>query len=173
MTVKRSRVVFVLYALALTTATHWPALSVGTETFPAPDKPMHMIAFGGLLVGLWWTRWVPRLWQAGLIVLVWTALDELSQSIEVLQRTFSPQDMVAGQLGVVTALAWVWALGPAGGSDNRVALGAAGVIVAAGILYMVVPGRQDLAVGMHEAVVLTLSALAIAVAVRVWRSGHG
>jgi len=170
--VDASRVIFVAYALALTTATHWPALTIGTETYPAPDKIIHMVAFGGLFVLLWRTRWVPRLWQAGLIVLVWAVVDEVSQSIEVLHRTFSAQDMVAGQLGVVTALAWYRALEPVEGTAKRArtALTGAGVIVAATILYMVAPGRQGLTWDMHIAVGLTAIALAIAVAVRVYRS---
>ncbi len=172
MTVDASRVVFVLYALVLTTATHWPALAIGTEANPAPDKIIHMVSFGGLFVLLWRTRWIPRLWQAGLIVLVWAVLDEVSQSIEALQRTFSAQDMVAGQIGVVTAVAWHWALGPVEGTASRArtALTGAGVIVAAAILYMVVPGRQNLTWDMPMALGLAAIALAIAVAVRVYRS---
>ncbi len=182
MTVDASRVVFVLYALALTTATHWPALKIGTETFPAPDKIIHMIAFGGLLVMLWRTRWVPRIWQAGLIVLVWALVDELSQSIEALHRTFSVQDMVAGQLGVVMVLAWFRALAPVGGSASRArirsragraAVAAAGVIVAATILYAAVPGRQSLAWDMHVVLGVAAFALAVAVAVRVYRFTDG
>ena len=46
------RVVFVLYACALTVATHWPQLDIGTETQPAPDKLLHLFAFGGLALEL-------------------------------------------------------------------------------------------------------------------------
>jgi len=173
-TVDASRVVFVLYALALTTATHWPALDLdtGIKTIPATDKIIHMIAFSGLFVLLWRTRWVPRIWQAALIVVVWAALDEVSQSIEVLQRTFSAQDMVAGQLGVVTTLAWYWALAPVEktASRTRTALAGAGAILAAAILYVVFPGRQDLTSDMHIALGLVAVALAIAFAIRVYRS---
>ena len=174
MTVDASRVIFVLYALALTTATHWPALDLdtGIETFPAPDKIIHMIAFSGLFVLLWRTRWVPRIWQAGLIVLVWALIDELSQSIEVLQRTFSVQDVVAGQLGVVVTLAWYRALAP--GNRGRIryeTFAALGVIVAGIVLY--VPGRQSLTWDMHIVLGLAAFALAMAVAVRVYRSTDG
>ncbi len=174
MTVDASRVVFVLYALALTTATHWPALKIGTETFPAPDKIIHMIAFGGLLVMLWRTRWVPRIWQAGLIVLVWALVDELSQSIEVLQRTFTLQDMVAGQLGVVVTLAWYKALAPVNrGRIRYQTFAAVGVIVAGIVLYVLVPGRQSLTWDMHVVLGLAAIALAMAIAVRVYRFTDG
>ena len=166
--------IFVLYALVLTAATHWPALDLdtGIKTIPATDKIIHMFAFSGLFVLLWRTRWVPRIWQAALFVVVWAAVDEVSQSIEVLQRTFSAQDMVAGQLGVATTLAWYWALAPveATASRARTALTGAGVILAAAILYVVVPGRQDLTWDMHIALGLAAIGLAIAVAVRVYRS---
>lgn len=173
-TVDASRVIFVLYALALTTATHWPALTIGTETYPAPDKIIHMIAFSGLFVLLWRTRWVPRIWQAGLIVLVWALIDELSQSIEVLQRTFSVQDVVAGQLGVVVTLAWYKALAPVHrGRIRYQTFAAVGVIVAGIVLYVLVPGRRSLAWDMHLVLGLAAFALAMAVAVRVYRSTDG
>ena len=42
------RSAFVIYALLLTIATHWPSLQLGTEESPWPDKLLHMLAFGGL-----------------------------------------------------------------------------------------------------------------------------
>jgi len=117
------RAVFVLWALVVTLATHWPSLEVGSDTFPAPDKIVHMITFGSLVVLLRRTRWIARLWPVGLIVLAWTVLDELTQSLPVLDRTFSAQDVAAGQIGVAVALAWYWALSPIGGPANRARLG--------------------------------------------------
>jgi len=120
------RAVFVAYALLLTTATHWPALDIGRVAgggFESPDKIVHTLAFAALLVLLWRTRWVPRLWQAGVIVGVWTVLDELTQALPVLNRTFSAQDLVASQIGVVVTLAWIRALTPLGGPANRVRYG--------------------------------------------------
>ena len=111
-----------LSALAVTVATHWPSLEVGRDTFPAPDKIVHMLTFGGLCVLLWRTRWIARLWHAGLIMLAWTVLDELTQALPVLDRSFSAQDMAAGQLGVVVALAWYRALAPIGGPANQARL---------------------------------------------------
>ena len=114
--------VFVLSALAVTVATHWPALNVGGETLPAPDKIVHMITFGALCVLLWRTRWIARLGHAGLIMLAWTVLDELTQALPVLDRTVSAQDMAAGQIGVVVVFAWYRALAPIGGPANRARL---------------------------------------------------
>lgn len=117
------RAVFVFYALALTTATHWPALDIGRIAgggFESPDKILHMLAFAGLLVLLWRTRWVPRAWQAAALVLAWTVIDEVTQALPVLKRTFSVQDLAAGQIGVVVTLAWFRALAPVGGPANRV-----------------------------------------------------
>ena len=113
---------FVLSALAVTVATHWPSLEVGGDSFPAPDKIVHMITFGSLCVLLWRTRWIARVWQVGLIVLAWTVLDELTQALPVLHRTFSAQDMAAGQIGVMVTLAWYWALAPIGGPANQARL---------------------------------------------------
>jgi len=117
------RAAFVAYALLLTTATHWPALDIGRVVgggFESPDKIIHTLAFAGLLVLLWRTRWVPRIWQAGVIVLAWTVLDEVTQALPVLRRTFSMQDLAASQIGVVATLAWFRALAPVGGPANRV-----------------------------------------------------
>ena len=126
------RAAFVVYALLLTTATHWPALdiarAVGGE-FESPDKIIHQLAFAGLLVLLWRTRWVPRVWQAGVIVLAWTVFDELTQAFPVLDRTFSVQDLVASQIGVVVTMAWFRALAPVGGPANRLRIAWLGFVI--------------------------------------------
>jgi ribosomal protein L37AE/L43A len=114
--------VFVLYALVLTVATHWPALALGTEQQPAPDKLLHMLVFGGLVILLWRARWVRPAWLVVLLILVWVVVDELTQGMPILRRNFSWQDMVAGQLGVILVGAWWWALGPTGGAPNRLRL---------------------------------------------------
>lgn len=116
------RVAFVPYAVALFTATHWPELELGTEERPAPDKILHLVAFGWLAIMLAQTRWLRRPWQVIAVVLVWAALDEVTQALPVLGRTFSLQDMLAGQIGVLLVAAWWWALAPVGGRGNRVRL---------------------------------------------------
>ncbi len=116
------RLLFVVYWLALTVGTHWPALGLGTESQPAPDKLIHMLAFGVLTLLLSRARWMGSPWLAGLAVLLWTGLDELTQGMGVLRRISSYQDMLAGMLGVCMATVWLWALGPLGGRANRVRL---------------------------------------------------
>ncbi len=123
------RAVFVAYALMLTTGTHWPGLDIGGDSFEAPDKIIHALSFAGLLVLLWRTRWVPRLWQAGVIVLAWTVFDEVTQALPVLHRVFSAQDLLASQLGVVVTLVWFRALAPVGGPANRLRIAWLGFVI--------------------------------------------
>jgi hypothetical protein len=113
------RVTFVAYALALTVASHWPALALGDERQPAPDKLLHMLVFGGLAFLLWRTRWFKSIWAVVLVALAWTAADELTQGIPILRRWVTWQDLVAGQLGVILVGAWLWALWPVGGAPSR------------------------------------------------------
>ncbi len=116
------RVGVVLYAVALSVATHWPELELGTVEQPAPDKILHLVAFGWLAIMLAQARWLRQPWQVIAIAIAWTAVDEVTQAIPVLGRTFSFQDMVAGQLGVLLVGAWWWALSPVGGRGNRARL---------------------------------------------------
>jgi hypothetical protein len=51
--------------------------------------------------------------------LAWAALDETTQGIPILNRMFSWQDMLAGQVSVILVGAWLWALGPLGGAPSR------------------------------------------------------
>jgi hypothetical protein len=110
------------YALALTVATHWPELRLATPVGPAPDKLAHMLAFGGLAFLLLTTRWLRSAWQVGLVLLAWTALDEVTQGLPFFRRSISWQDLAAGQIGVLLAVVWWWALGPIGGRANRTRL---------------------------------------------------
>ncbi|MCA9291876.1 MAG: hypothetical protein KDA25_12160 [Phycisphaerales bacterium] len=115
------RVAFVVYALAMTTGTHWPRLQLGTEDSPAPDKMIHYLAFAGLTVLLWGTRWV-GLRSAVLIVMVWAAIDEVSQGIPALHRDISWADVTASELGIISAGLLGWAMRPVGGRANRLRL---------------------------------------------------
>ena len=115
------RLVFVLYACALTLSTHWPQLALGavTDTQTAPDKLLHLFAFGGLAFLLIQTRWLRRIWMAGILVFMWTLLDEITQALPVLGRQSSVTDILAGELGVALVVTWAWALGSIGGVANR------------------------------------------------------
>lgn len=113
---------FVIYALLLTTATHWPRLQLGTEESPWPDKLLHMLAFGGLAFLFIQTRWVRRIWLCALLITVWTLFDEFSQSLPILGRQASWGDALAGLMGIAVVVAWLWALGVIGGFANRLRL---------------------------------------------------
>jgi hypothetical protein len=113
------RVLFALYAIALTTGTHWPQLQLHVGEMPAPDKIIHMLGFGGLALLLWRTRWIRNAWLLLAVALIWTLLDELTQAIPIFGRTFSWLDIIGGWLGVTLVMAWVWALAPIGGVLNR------------------------------------------------------
>ncbi len=114
------RIAFVLYASTLTVATHWPRLDLtGPGGAEAPDKLLHLFAFGSLAFLLIQTRWLRNVWTVGVVALLWTVLDELTQSLPVLGRQWSLADMLAGQLGVALVVAWVWAMQPIGSVANR------------------------------------------------------
>jgi len=104
---------FVLYALAMTTGTHWPNLQFGPE-MPATDKTIHLASFGALTALLFFTGWVRSRWLLVLIASAWACLDEWSQGMPGLNRTVSWMDLCVNILGVLVAGAWLWALGPVG-----------------------------------------------------------
>ena len=84
----------IAYAIALTTGTHWPRLRLGPEV-PATDKMIHLVAFGGLTLLLWRTRWIRHLGVLFVVCAAWSALDEVSQGLPVLNRFVSWYDIVA------------------------------------------------------------------------------
>jgi hypothetical protein len=91
--------------------THIPRLVLGPED-DGPDKLLHMGAFAVITTLLhlaWpWRAW----WKTGLIVLGLAILDEVTQEIPGLNRSFDPLDLVADSGGIAVALAWCAALGP-------------------------------------------------------------
>ncbi|MGI9013075.1 MAG: hypothetical protein ACR2GY_02375 [Phycisphaerales bacterium] len=113
------RIMFVVYATALTVGTHWPRLDLGTEEYPATDKMLHLYAFAGLATLLWWTGWLKQLRWLFPLVFVWILADEITQSLAILERTFSWADVIAGALGSIVAWAWLWALRDVGKQPNR------------------------------------------------------
>ncbi len=104
------RVFFVAYAIALTVGTHWPRLDLDVGDLPAPDKILHMLGFGGLAFLLWRTRWIMRIRIMLPILLLWALLDEITQAIPILGRSFSLLDVLGGWLGIFSVMAWVRAL---------------------------------------------------------------
>ena len=80
-----ARAAFVVYAIALTTATHWPGVTIEGPV-PRPDVWVHVGAFGvwGALLVL--TEWLgaPTARSAGIAIILgiaWAAMDELTQPI--------------------------------------------------------------------------------------------
>lgn len=108
------RVLFVLYAVALTIGTHWPRLQLGTEEVRISDKLLHAAAFGAATLLLWRTGWVHRARWLLLAGVAWALLDEVSQGIPALGRTMSLVDALASGIGVAAAAALLWAFGPIG-----------------------------------------------------------
>lgn len=108
------RIALVGYALALTTATHWPRLALSAE-IPASDKTIHLIAFGMLTLLLWRSSlFDPRtpLWLVAIIAYAWAGLDEVSQGIPFLHRSVSWYDWIANACGITCALAIIWSMRP-------------------------------------------------------------
>jgi len=108
------RVVFVLYTMALLTATHWPGLTV-----EGPIDRTDLVIHAGVL--FWWTV---LLYNAGLIAvggcgclkrrIAWTAVtgfafavfDELTQPM--FGRQADPTDLIADAVGVLAACGVIW-----------------------------------------------------------------
>ena len=95
---------FVLYAVALFVATHWPAL-VLPSVVPVSDKPIHFLAWG-LWLALLASAWKMPLALLLAIGVVCGAADEASQAIPVLNRHSSLADALANVIGVVA----VWSM---------------------------------------------------------------
>lgn len=103
------RIAFIAYALALVTATHWPALVLGKEGGPRIDLFIHAGAFGGWALLLALCAWFgPVLSQRNIlravgIAMAYAVLDELSQGIPVFRRSVDPLDLAANFAGVLAA----------------------------------------------------------------------
>ena len=115
---RRWRVLFVLYALALTIGTHWPKLRIETE-IPSTDKIIHFLAFGGLTWLLWKTRWLSDIWITAFAAAAWTIIDEVSQIYPGLGRTVSGADAMAGLAGVSAVVSFLWYRRPLGGMAEQ------------------------------------------------------
>lgn len=105
------RVCFVLYAIALVTATHWPALTLEVPGLDRPDLLIHMTAFGGWFGLFWLSGFVgpPGSWRSirlcVLIAVVVAAIDEYSQGIPGLKRTVAWDDFFSNCAGIAIGAA--------------------------------------------------------------------
>lgn len=104
------RIAFIVYAAALALATHWPQLRIDGPV-ERTDLYIHVVAFGlwtALLIaseftGTWRTAQARA--RAGVIGLVYATLDETTQAIPALGRTFGLDDLAADYAGVLLAVA--------------------------------------------------------------------
>ena len=108
------RTVLLAYAVALTVATHWPRLQLGTEEFRVSDKILHTGAFGAAALLLWMSGLVRRPFRLLLVGLAWAAVDEITQGLPGLGRTISWLDLLASSVGVAAVASMLWAFGPVG-----------------------------------------------------------
>jgi hypothetical protein len=105
------RWLFAAYALALFTATHWPALTLTVPGVERPDLFIHFGAFGGWALGLWLSGLAggPDRWRtvaaAGLASVVYAGVDEGLQAIPALRRTCAWDDFAANCGGVAIGCA--------------------------------------------------------------------
>lgn len=95
------RIALLAFLVPMTVGTHWPRLGFGGGG--VIDKFVHFIAFGTL--GWIWMNARPR--ESALLgflfALAWVYIDERTQALEILGRTFSVHDMAAGWLGIAMA----------------------------------------------------------------------
>jgi len=102
-----ARVSFVLYTLALLTATHWPGLSIKGPV-SRTDLIIHAGAFGVWTLLLGATGWVRskscirrQALIVGLIGIAYSIFDETTQPI--FNRVFDLLDLAADSIGVILA----------------------------------------------------------------------
>ena len=82
-------------------ATHWPALEL-KPGMPG-DKLLHAVTFAALTFLLWRARVIPRLGWLVVAMLLWAALDELTQAIPFIRRYASFADFIADAIGIAIA----------------------------------------------------------------------
>jgi len=106
-----ARVALVLYAIALSTLTHWPRLRVENADIPRLDLLAHLGAYGllGFITGLAAPFGpVTRARPAALTLaalLLYAAIDESTQAIPGLGRFAGFDDYAANALGLTLGLA--------------------------------------------------------------------
>ncbi len=99
---------FVIYALALAIATHWPRLRIESELMERPDILIHVVAFGGWTLALNLAAWVSaraprgrRVAACAVVAALYACLDEGTQAIPALGRTAAWDDLAADFSGVL------------------------------------------------------------------------
>ncbi|MBC24245.1 MAG: hypothetical protein CMJ32_10065 [Phycisphaerae bacterium] len=116
---KMWRLLFVIYAIMLEVGIHLPRLDFDSGDYPGPDKSMHLMAYSGLALLLWLTRWIRSVELLGVILFAWVVFDELTQAIPGLERSISMMDAVAGWIGSLLTIMFILASKPVGESLSR------------------------------------------------------
>lgn len=115
-----SRAAFVIYALGIFAATHWPPFTIDVPGVERPDLFIHLAVFATWAVLLNLTGWLgePRVMRTPLralpVALVYAAIDESTQALPIIARTAAFDDFLANAagiaLGTIAVLAWgAWA----------------------------------------------------------------
>lgn len=114
---------------ALFAGTHWPSLRIPEfvgpdgETSPFhPDKFLHFIGFGLLLVPWWWSGWFRRRSVLLAAAAAWAVFDEAMQAVLPIDRTFLAEDALSNLCGIAAAASVLAAAGPVGRGDGSSAL---------------------------------------------------
>lgn len=124
------RWMFVVYAIALFVATHWPNLKLDVPMVERPDLFVHMTVFGGWCGLFWLSAWVGRAISGRSVVLsaviaaAYAGVDEGLQAIPWVHRTAAWDDYGANCLGIVLAAAIaggavVWCRAGGGSEQER------------------------------------------------------
>jgi hypothetical protein len=101
----------VIWFLILIIGTHLPqATPSEAPVFESPDKLLHFVCFGLLAFFFMCSRWVQPVWLCWLIVAIWAIVDETTQDLLPLNRAFSGEDLISGELGITAFMAWHGAL---------------------------------------------------------------
>ena len=105
------RVAFLFWFFLLTIATHLPQPTpTGDPVFESPDKLLHFVSFGMLGYLFMCSGLVRNVIFSWFIIAMWAVVDEYTQDMLPLNRPFSSEDLIAGELGILSAYAWHGAL---------------------------------------------------------------
>ena len=105
------RLAFLVWLTLLTIATHLPQSEITKPpTIESPDKLLHMVCFGTLAFLFMCCGWVKNKWLVWIAVAGWAGIDEATQNMIPLGREFSFNDVIAGQIGIGCAIAWMGSL---------------------------------------------------------------
>ncbi len=185
------RTACLFWFVLLTIATHLPQpVPKGDPVFESPDKLLHFVCFGVLgflFMGTGWIRNVAISWG---IVAIWACVDEVTQDMLPLNRAFSGDDLIAGELGILAAYSWQGAMQSSKFQGIRTAidwvlsswknwlylggLGALVVVLTTGVLWLVfksITGKQQsepaFAIGVIVGMIVILVALIVLGKIRI------